>query len=344
MVDWTQITVARLVSLWRYPYECLAASLRDGRNVLNGLLSTGCETGALLCKVTVLMLLFSCVQLGCRADDSLARVQRVGVLRVGYAVEAPYAYINADQQVTGESPETARRIAARMGISRIDWVQVAFESLVPELLQRRFDLVAAGLFITPERQKRVHFSNPTVRVGAGFLMLRGNPKQLTSLTGLESRSDVRLAVLAGSVEQARLKALSPSPGTVIDVPDAQTGRAAVFAGSADALLLSWPTVYAMASASQGALEAHSAIPSRQGGGQSMASSRTGHRPGAQAAEPLTFADQVAFAFHPDDVSLLDAWNQAQNTFVGSPEHLQLVEPFGFAPTDVITTRDAASQP
>lgn len=94
-------------------------------------------------------------------DTSWRRVAAAGVLRVGYAVEAPYAFLIADGVPTGEGPESARQIAQRLGLARVDFVQVPFAELIPGLLERRYDLIAAGLFVTAERATRVRFSAPT---------------------------------------------------------------------------------------------------------------------------------------------------------------------------------------
>jgi hypothetical protein len=52
-------------------------------------------------------------------DGSLVPGKHADTLRIGYAVEAPYALVSADGQVTGESPEIARRIAERREHLRI---------------------------------------------------------------------------------------------------------------------------------------------------------------------------------------------------------------------------------
>ena len=44
-------------------------------------------------------------------DDSLARVRRAGVLRIGYAIEAPYLFLDAGGKLTGLEYETAQAVA-----------------------------------------------------------------------------------------------------------------------------------------------------------------------------------------------------------------------------------------
>lgn len=252
-------------------------------------------------------------------DRSLAHLQERDVIRIGYAVEAPYAMVEADGSVTGESPETARRIAARLGIASVEWVQVPFGRLIPSLLERRFDAIAAGLFITPARERLVRFSAPTVRVLPGMLVLRGNPKRLSSSRDALERADVQIAVLEGAVEQARLRAAGLPAQRTIVVPDAQTGRSALARGAADALLLSLPTLRWMASTESGTFEALADAPADGAGG----------------------GDVVGFAFRPDEVALLRAWNAAQVELVATDEYRQLVRRFGFAAADVVAAAPAA---
>ncbi|MCE1252324.1 MAG: hypothetical protein LWX83_02120, partial [Anaerolineae bacterium] len=43
-------------------------------------------------------------------DQSLTDLQQKGVIRIGYAVEAPYAYVLENGKISGESPEVAKVI------------------------------------------------------------------------------------------------------------------------------------------------------------------------------------------------------------------------------------------
>lgn len=244
-------------------------------------------------------------------DSSLSRVRGSGVLRIGYAVEAPYAWVAPDGSVAGESPETARHTAERLAVKRIEWVQVPFADLIAGLDERRFDVAAAGLFITEARARLVRFSEPTVRVVPGLLVQRGNPRGVVSSLGL-ARSAARVAVLEGSVEQTRLLALGVAPERLVAVPDAQTGRAAVARGSVDALALSVPTLTWMAHELPGAFVV---LP--------------------DAAAHGSGGDRVAFAFHRDAAALQAAWNAAQAGWVGSAEHRRLVASLGFVNDDLL---------
>ena len=114
-------------------------------------------------------------------EPTLEKIQRVGVVKVGYANEAPYAYL--DQQtgeLTGEAPEIARVLFQQMGVDQIEGILTEFGSLIPGLKSGRFDVIAAGMYITPERCRAIAFTNPTYKIGEAFLVKAGNPLQLNS--------------------------------------------------------------------------------------------------------------------------------------------------------------------
>ncbi|HTJ97406.1 MAG TPA: transporter substrate-binding domain-containing protein [Rhodocyclaceae bacterium] len=249
-----------------------------------------------------------------QSDDSLQQVRQRGVLRIGYAVEAPYAFVGNGGTVLGESPATAELIARQMGITQIEWIQVPFADLIPSLLERRFDLIAAGLFITPERSRQVAFSHPTLRVYPGLLVRKGNPQSIHAYAELAARKNLKVAVLSGSVEQARLLQLGLTDPQTLVMPDAQAGMAAVASGSADVLALSLPTTRWLATSNPQLFDAV---------GDSGEHTRD------------VLLDQVAMAFNPRDKTLLAKWDEAADVVIGSTEHLSAINNFGFTAQDVI---------
>jgi len=252
---------------------------------------------------------------GCAAEgESLERLRREGVIRIGYAVEAPYAFLSPQGRVTGEAPEVARAVVERLGIGRVEWRQAEFSRLLDELDEGRVDMLAAGMFITPERAARVLFSEPTFHVRQALLVPRGNPLDLHSY-GQAAAKGARMAVLGGSVEERLLRELYASPERLIVVPDAVTGLVAVESGQADGLALSSPTVRWMSGQDQlGRTE--TAEPFEQ-------------EPGI--ADRLGFG---AFVFRKSFPALRAACNAELARFIGSPEHRALVAPFGFTESEL----------
>ncbi|MCX2862920.1 transporter substrate-binding domain-containing protein [Paucibacter sp. PLA-PC-4] len=247
-----------------------------------------------------------------QGDGSLARVQRAGVLRIGYAVEAPYAMLGDDGAVLGEAPTVARLVAQDLGLPRIEWVRSSFDELIPGLQARRFDVVAAGMFVTPERARRVLYSDPSVRVLPGLLVRRGNPHGLRSEADLRDSRSARVAVLQGSVEAARLRQLGLTATRLIEYDTASAAHAALLADRVQALCLSFPTVRHLAAQRPEDLQAL----------------RLRQEPGAPA---LAYA---AFQFHLQDLTLQQNWMAAQAALMGSPRHLRAIEPYGFSAEDL----------
>ena len=180
-------------------------------------------------------------------------------------------------------------------------------------------MIANGMFITPERASRIAFSLPYSRTAQGLLTRRGNPKGLHAYADVAARSDVVAAVLAGSIEQQTLLRLGMSPSRLFVVPEPADGLAAVRQGRADCLALSAPTVAWMADNAPEEVEA--ATPFR-GPGDTLAVGRS------------------AFGFRREDVHLRRAVDQALLGYIGTPEQLRRVQPFGFGPPSLPEWRPA----
>jgi polar amino acid transport system substrate-binding protein len=260
-------------------------------------------------------------------DKSLTRVQENGI-RIGYAIEAPFAFLKTDGEVTGESPETAKRITALLGIRHIEWRQVEFDALISELEAGRIDIVAAGMFITPKRAQRISFSEPTFHVRQGLLVVKGNPWRLGSYQQTLSEPHIKIAVLSGSVEEELLCRMGMPEYRLVRVPDALTGRVAVESALAVGLALSSPAIKWMALRDQlGKTEI--AQPFEQ--------------PELALKERLSYG---AFAFRKEDRRLISAWNKELKAYIGSPYHQKLLAAFGFTQAELpgsITTKEVLAQ-
>lgn len=256
-------------------------------------------------------------------DGSLRRVQAAGVLRVGYAVEPPYALVLPDGSISGESPEVAAEAARVLGL-RVEWVKTDFERLIPELERDRFDVIAAGLFVTPQRAERVRFSLPTLRVRPGWLVASGNPKRLTDYRGVAAVAGVRVGVLAGSVEHGALRALGLGDDRLLELRDAGSARVAMEQGVVDAIALSLPTVRGMAAGSNGRLVA---LPADGG--------------------DVAPASQTALAFRAKDRRLQRAVDDVLANYIGSRRHLEMLVRFNLTGDDLpappAAPRDAGSR-
>lgn len=113
-----------------------------------------------------------------QSASTLDAAKAAGKIRIGYANEAPYAYMDSKEaRVTGESVEIARVVLKRMGIDEVEGVLTEFGSLIPGLQAKRFDIIAAGMYVTPERCQQVCVLRPDLWRGAGFPGAEGQPQE-----------------------------------------------------------------------------------------------------------------------------------------------------------------------
>lgn len=238
--------------------------------------------------------------------------ERAGPFRVAYANEAPYGYLDpATGRVTGEAPEIARVLLRRVGIEDVEMVVTEFGSLIPGLKAGRFDMVAAGMYITPERCREIAFSRPTYAIGEAFLVAGGNPLDLHSFEDVAAHGTARIGVMGGAVEHGYARALGVPEERIVIFPDYPSALAGLGTDRIDALAATDLT----------------------------ASDLLAKAPvGIERAEP--FRDPVidgkpaigygAFGFRKEDAELVARIDAELERFLGTAEHLGLVRPFGFS--------------
>jgi polar amino acid transport system substrate-binding protein len=241
------------------------------------------------------------------AETTLERAKKDGFIRIGFANEAPFGYATPDGKLTGEAPEVAKAVLAKIGIPQVDGVLTEFGSLIPGLKARRFDIIAAGMFINPKRCQEIAFSEPSYGIGQAMLVKQGNPKAIKDYSSIASDKDLKLAVMAGAVEAGYAKDAKIPEDQLVVLPDQSSLLAAVQSGRADAASLTALSIADMAKKGEGV---ESTTPFGEVAGKSV----KGHG---------------GFGFRKQDKDLYEAFNTELKKFIGSPEHIALVTPFGF---------------
>lgn len=166
---------------------------------------------------------------------ALQKIENQGYVTVGFAGEAPYAYKEGGD-LTGQAPAVHREIWGALGVDEVRGVQVDFGQLIPGLNARRFDVVAAGMFILPERCRQAAFSEPVYCAPSAFLVEKGNPDDLTDFSSV-AKAGITLAVLPGAVESIYAKKSGVPGNKLIEVASQRDGLAALEAGRAGAFAL-----------------------------------------------------------------------------------------------------------
>jgi len=245
------------------------------------------------------------------AQDTLERILQTEKVTVAIAGEAPYGYRDDDGRVTGEAPEILRVILFRIAPKvEIDWVETEFGQLIPGLQAEEFDIAAAGMFITPERCEQVAFSHPTYVVGEAFAVKKGNPKNITDYETISENHDAKVGLIAGTVEY--------NYALVTGIPADRAPLYRNFDKAIEAL-------------EQGEVDAVGLTALTA---QDLVDGKPGLEATAQFFPELdgeVVKGYGGFAFRKEDLDLRDAFNAELADFVGSKEHWELVERFGFTP-------------
>lgn len=240
--------------------------------------------------------------------DLLDRLKAQGVVRLGIAGEIPFGYIDKDGQLTGEAPKLAEAIFKRLGVDKVQPVPTEFGSLIPGLNSQQFDVVAAGMYVTPERCAQVIFADPDYQVLDAFVVRKGNPKGLHTYKDVVAKK-ARFATGTGYAQIQHAVDAGYKQSDILIVPDQVAGLNAVEAGRVDVF-------------------AGTALTTRAVVKKSAKTEST--TPFAPLLDGNPRIDGGAFAFRPTETKLRDAFNVELHKLKKSGELFRILRPFGFS--------------
>ncbi|MFJ3381571.1 ABC transporter substrate-binding protein [Curtobacterium sp. NPDC090217] len=157
-----------------------------------------------------------------------------GTLKIGTLSDAkPYAYTE-NGKLTGFEVDMATAIAKHLDLKPV-FVQQEFSTLLPAVAAGSLDVAAASTSVTPERKKSVDFSN-TYFIGYISII---TPSGSTITKKASSLKGKRLGLMQGTLEDQY--AQDHFPGVqIVRYPDNNAAKAAMQAGSIDAVFLDYP--------------------------------------------------------------------------------------------------------
>lgn len=277
------------------------------RSILRGALAAG---GAL----AVPGLVAACSKTD--SGDTLSKIKKQGYVTVGFAGEQPYGYKD-NGTLTGEAPTLHKKVFAGMGIHTVKGVLVQnFDALIPGLTANHFDVISAGMSITPDRCKQVLFSEPEF-VGATALMVKkGNPKHLSDLVSV-AKAGVKLGVLTAAVEGVEYApAAGVSSSNIKSYGGQQDALDALVNGQIDAIALTDISLHWLANINSGKPV------------EVLAS----FQPVYKGTKQTSAGGAV---FRKSDDNLRDAFNKQLKKITSDPaEYVSLIGRFGFTKSNV----------
>jgi polar amino acid transport system substrate-binding protein len=243
----------------------------------------------------------------------LATIKEQGYITVGFAGEAPYAFEEGGE-LTGEDPAVHRDIWKALGVNELRGIQVDFGQLIPGLNANRFDVVAAGMFILPERCAQAAFSEPVYCAPNAFLVPKGNPENISNFPSV-AKAGIKVAVLSGAVEGLNAQKSGVSTGNIVQVAGQRDGLAALTSGRVNAFALT-------------SISLRNILKDNPSADVELTEPFI---PVIDGEEQLGCGGAV---FRKADNDLREAFNAELAKLKESGQLLKLVEPFGFGPETI----------
>ncbi|RVK31274.1 ectoine/hydroxyectoine ABC transporter substrate-binding protein EhuB [Sinorhizobium meliloti] len=249
------------------------------------------------------------------AQEVLSKAKESGTVRVGIFNQAPWGYVDAEGRIKGQAIDTLRAAFAPLGITKVDAVVTDFGALIPGLTSKRFDVIAAGLYIKPERCKLVAFGNPDIQMSDALLVRKGNPKNLHSYADIATDESSTLATGRGNVQYQHAIDAGVPKERISAFTDNDAELAALISGRVDAVVETAATISTFAKTSD---QVERALPFAQ----------------PVSADGKTLYGYPALAFRPADSDFRDAYNAELKKLRESGKILEILEQYGFAEPDL----------
>lgn len=235
----------------------------------------------------------------------LEQLKEQGFARIAIANEPPWTMVTTGGEVSGAAPDLARAVLNKMGIKEIVASVSEYGAMIPGVQARRFDMVAAGLFIKPERCEAVLFSQPDLCDAESFMIKAGNPMNLKSFADVAS-SGAKIGVVGGGTEEKLAIEAGVDRANIVVVPDPQSGAKLLQDGRID--------VYALPVLSISDLLKKAEDPSLA----------------MFAPVENTPIFCAGVAFRKQDGALRDAYDVALAEMKASGEFAAIIEPYGYS--------------
>lgn len=247
---------------------------------------------------------------------ALDRIRNDGRVKVGFANEAPFGFRDKSGNLTGEAPELARAIFKAMGVNQMEPVLAkSFDALIPGLAAQQYDIIAAGMFITPERCQQIAFTNPDYFGSNAFLVKKGNPSGIKTFDEVKS-TGIKLGVLGGAVEKGYAQASGVAGNKIITFPDQNAAFQGMLADRVQAVALTSASLRWTLSQNYAGRPLEVTEP---------------FVPVVEGKEQPNFG---GFGIRKADTDLLNAFNAELKKLQDANGVLPLIQRFGFTQTDV----------
>ena len=174
----------------------------------------------IMCLVLTVICLLALAGCGGGTKNAEAPVQKQAaekVLRVGTDADyPPFGYYQeVNKTFLGFDVELIQGVARKMGYTKVEFVDLEFNNLLPSLQDGQVDAVISCMTITDERRKMVDFTEPYL-ISSNVVI--GSVD--TKATSLDAMKDKRIAAEVGSVHAKQAKQYSQNVITCSNAEEA----------------------------------------------------------------------------------------------------------------------------
>jgi len=175
-------------------------------------------------------------------DPVWARVLETGKIVVGSSPDwPPYEFYDEQGNWAGFEVELMEMVAERLNLT-VEWREMGFETIIPEVRDMTIDLGVSGFSVTPERLDVIQFTMPHSITEGQIIMLesRRNELNITEIHSIEELVDlgITVGVQRGTTQHDELAEKAPECLVVFD--DYVLALTAMKDGSIDAVYAETP--------------------------------------------------------------------------------------------------------
>lgn len=172
------------------------------------------------------------------SSSVLEVIKRRGSIKVGMSTFVPWAMRDKNGELVGYEIDVAKKLAEDMGV-KAEFIPTAWDGIIPALLAGKFDIIIAGMSMTPERNLTVNFSLPYANSGIHMVAHKELADGFSALNDF-NKPEIVLAVRRGATPATAAKRMMPK-ATLRQFDEDALALQEVLNGKAHAFVTSTPT-------------------------------------------------------------------------------------------------------
>jgi len=166
---------------------------------------------------------------------------------------APFEFYDDKGELTGIDIDFSRAVAAKMGVA-ITFENAQFDGIIPGLQARKYDVIAASMGDTVEREKVLNFINYTTL--GNVVLARADDQSVKDLPDLCGKTVTRQSgdVFGKFIDKIQPQCKSAGKAEIVikTLPDSNAALLSIKSGSADAQIVNMSAAESLVAAKENA--------------------------------------------------------------------------------------------